>query len=256
MRAVEREVMVPGSALLDAVVDDDVAVGHRGYMRHFVRHEDDCGRRREFRNYVIHAVFELLVEIAERFVEHKYLRVADDGAREQGALQLSARQAVESKFAPFLKAYAGDGVVHTLCAFVAAYILYGYEPRLDYLPHRDGEARVNHVFLREISHRQPVGGHAVVKISDGAGGGGYQFQYQAEQGGLSAAVGSGDGKEVATPYCEVDIFEYDFASAAQRHAVEGDYGVVSGVVARSMVHAVAVAAMTFSGRIIERGHLL
>ena len=93
------EVVVVGGALLDGVVDDDVAVGHGGNLRHFVGNEYDCGCRGEVGYNVVDSLLEQLVEIAEGLVEHKDFGLAYYGTCQKRALQLSAGKAVECEVA-------------------------------------------------------------------------------------------------------------------------------------------------------------
>ena len=62
------------------MVDDDVAVGHTGYGRHLVAHENDGGIPGEIANYIVEMMFEALVDVAQRLVEHKQFGARYDSA--------------------------------------------------------------------------------------------------------------------------------------------------------------------------------
>ena len=73
-----------------------------------VADKDDGAVAVDLGQQLVEAGFEALVDIGARFVENEQLRVADDGASQQGALQLSADQLPESTVFQSLESHAED----------------------------------------------------------------------------------------------------------------------------------------------------
>ena len=82
--------MVLGRALAQRVVHYYMSVRHAGNLAHFVAHKQYRGVAGKVGDYAVEVLLEVLVEVAQRLVEHKHVRTADDGAPEQSSLQLAA----------------------------------------------------------------------------------------------------------------------------------------------------------------------
>lgn len=218
----------------EAVVDDEVAVGHAGYGGHLVADEQDGGRGREPFDNVIDVVLELFVDIAQRLVEHQHVGTRDEGPAEEGALQLASGEYADALCGVF-------GQSHQLdcrgCAAVAfgACDAFACQARGDDLAHGDGKPRVDHVLLRQIAY-----GDAGVGICHRPGGGLDEVQDNAQQRCLAAAVGACDGYEVAPADVKVDALEYVAAFAAQRYVAQGYYDVARVGVCVAAAHRDAV----------------
>ena len=92
IRAIIMHHMTARMALFHRVVYYHMPACHRGDSGHLVRykyHRDILWQR----GYdIIYAVFEMLVEIAQRLIEHKHIGLSHKSTRQKSALKLSARE--------------------------------------------------------------------------------------------------------------------------------------------------------------------
>ena len=77
-------------ALMHRAVDDDVTVSHLRNHRNIVRHENNGGVLCQVGDDLVETRLKTLVDIGERFVEHKHVGAAYDGSAQESALQLAA----------------------------------------------------------------------------------------------------------------------------------------------------------------------
>lgn len=202
----------------EGVVYDKVAVGHSGDDAHLVADEQDGGLGFEAFDDVEDAVFELAVDIAEGFVEHEQPGLADEGAAEERALELSAGEDSDALGRMGFQLHHFDHLPD-LAALVGLGHFHPDESGGYHLVDRDGEMGVDHVFLREIARRREG-----VGIYELAGGGLDEAEDDAQEGGLATAVGAGDGYEVAGADAEVDVAEYVAAVAVESDPLKCDDG--------------------------------
>ena len=98
---------------------------HAGDVLYLLQHrpdvvadEDDGAVAVDLGQQLVEAGFEAFVDIGARFVENKQLRVADDGASQQGTLQLSAAQLPDSAVFQSLESHAEDDLAGFLTLMV------------------------------------------------------------------------------------------------------------------------------------------
>lgn len=143
-----------------------MAVGHGGDSGHFVADEHGGAVGSELGKQAVDVRFKVLVDVAEGLVEHEELGVGDDGATEECALELTSGEATDwavGKVSHF-HLRKGSGYFGLALSFVEVFD--GEQAGCDDFAHGDGEVRVDHVFLREVSD-----GWASVGECDGAIGG-------------------------------------------------------------------------------------
>lgn len=107
-------------ALVEGLVDDDVAVGHSRYYAHFVRHEDYGGLPRRLFYDAIEVTLELLVDIRQRLVEYQDFGAGNHSTTQQGALQLPARECAYGTVALVVHSHCVQGGLYQ-AAFIDRY---------------------------------------------------------------------------------------------------------------------------------------
>ena len=132
-----------------AICHDDMAVCHTGNHAHFVAHQNDGGFLCERLHNGVEMLFEMLVDVAERFVEHQHFRIRNNGASEQSTLQLSARQVADRAILHIGELHQCDGVGKALGIIVGERVKpFPLHARCNHLFHSDGKLAVDKVFLR------------------------------------------------------------------------------------------------------------
>ena len=127
--AVAGDEVAVGGAFGGLAVDDDVAVGHAVDDAELVADEDDGGVGGEVLHDGVDLLLEVAVEVAEGFVEDEEGGAAYEGASEEGALELSAREGADGGVGFILKLYEAEGVVYGLApgGFVGVDCLFAEE---------------------------------------------------------------------------------------------------------------------------------
>lgn len=183
-----------------------------------VAHEDDGAILVDFCQQLVEAGFETLVDVGAGFVQDHYFGVGDDGASQEGALQLSAAEGADGALLHAFQSHAGYHGAGLLAVpggeagsegFLAA------QSRQDNFFHGDGELAVDAAVLRQIAHREFGTGSRCFAARSAAGtvaylsGSGFQ---QAEnalyQRSLSTAVRSDDAEEITVVDGEVHVAKH------------------------------------------------
>ena len=213
--------MVVRHTLMDfASCHYDMAVCHARNHAHFVAHQYDGGGGCERFHYLIEVRLKLLVDVAQWLIEHQHRGFGDNGSPKQCALELSARKFADGVAAHIVEPHQFDGVVHQLpilCRGAAKWA--GHQPRRYHFFHGDGKLAVDGVFLGQIAEFQPFHLFAALKVEHAAFGGLEQMQYQAENGGFSAAVRPSDCHEIAFVHGEIHILQHHFLTKCVPHVV-------------------------------------
>lgn len=203
--------MMGGATLGDGSVHYYVAVCHRGYVRYFMAHEQNCGRAVKVADDVVYFLLKLFVYVAERLVQHQYLRPADYGPRQQGALLLSAGQCADRLVSVVRQLHELHRLGYFLPTFGPAKASSGQKAGLYDLCYRDRIAGIDARFLGEIAdgYVGATAGHsAACRLQ--------QAQNQTHKRSLAATVRSGDSHKITPVDSETRIVKH--TPPAQHHA--------------------------------------
>lgn len=211
--------MMAGVAFGHRAVDEQVAVGHRGYLGHFVRNEQNSAVGSYLGKEAVDVGLEMFVDVAEGFVEHEQLWTGDYGAAKQGTLELSARQASDGTVGEVFHLDACECGQQTPVALVGRQTADTEQSGENHIADRERKLRVDSIFLGQIPYR----GTSAVEYH-AARCGAEQAENDTQQCSLAAAVRTGDGDKVAPVHREIHIMEYDAVVACQVDVVEMQQG--------------------------------
>ena len=197
--------------LLDAAfLHDDDAVGHRHRLDLVV---GDVDRRRlqplvQGLDLGAHRHAQLGVEVAQRFVEQKDLRIAQDRAPHRDALALPARELARMPVEQLVEVEDAGGVVHALRGERRVGVA---QPQAEAHVLADRHVRVERVALehhRDVAVlRFEIVDHLAVD-RDLAAGDFFEAGEHAQQRALAAARGADEHDELAVDDVEADAMQH------------------------------------------------
>ena len=173
-----------------------------------VADEDDGAVAVDFGQQFVEAGFEAAVQIGGGLVEDDHFGVGDDGASQQGTLQLSAAQGADGLLLHAFQSHAGDdagGSLAFLGAVACAEALAAAQAGENDLLDGDGELAVDAGILGQVTDGK--GSLFVLLRMEGnsAALGFQQAEDAADECRLSASVGTDDAQEVTVVDGEVDV---------------------------------------------------
>ena len=175
-----------------------------------VADEDDGAVAVDFGQQFVEAGFEAAVQIGGGLVEDDHFGVGDDGASQQGALQLSAAQGADGLLLHAFQSHAGDdagGSLALVGAVACAEALAAAQAGEDDLLDGDGELAVDAGILGQVTdgERRVAVRRALRMEGNSAALGFQQAEDAADERRLSASVGTDDAQEVTVVDGEVDV---------------------------------------------------
>ncbi len=175
-----------------------------------VADEDDGAVAVDFGQQLVEAGFEAAVQIGGGLVEDDHFGVGDDGASQQGTLQLSAAQGADGLLLHAFQSHAGDdagGSLALVGAVACAEALAAAQSGEDDLLDGDGELAVDAGILGQVTdgERRVAVRRALRMEGNSAALGFQQAEDTTDERRLSASVGTDDAQEVTVVDGEVYV---------------------------------------------------
>lgn len=216
--------MSMGGTFADSVVDDEVAISHGVDGGHLVRHQHGGAVGCERCNEAINVSLKVLVDITQRLIEHEQLRLGNDGASEEGSLELPAGEPSDGTGGEVAHLDLLKHLSHTGSALLSAYILDAQESGGYHVLDRDGEVAVDAIFLGQVSH-----GGTSRREGDRASRGTEQSKDQSQQGGLATTVRTCNSHKITTIDRQIDIGEDLATLAVKAHTLKRHQRLVGDI---------------------------
>ncbi len=217
---------MPVGTLAQSMVHDHMPVCHSTESVHLMAHQKHCGFLRQLGYYVIEPFFEIDVEVTHRFVEDEQRRLRHDGASEKRALKLTARQASDRSPGKVAELDKRKRTFNLLFFLFLRHVAGGKKSGRHNLANGDGKMRVDGIFLRQVAGTwKPDGGVSGVVIADKlAGRRADESENNSQESGLSTAVRTGDGDEIAAVDGEVYVIEHAASVAYKPYVLQRQQG--------------------------------
>lgn len=220
--ALRRAIVMPMGTLAQSMVHNHMPVCHSTESVHLMAHQKHCGFLRQIGYYVIEPFFEIDVEVTHRFVEDEQRWLRHDGASEKRALKLTARQASDRSPGKVPELDKRKRTLNLLLFLFLRHAAGGKKSGRHNLTNGDGKMRVDGIFLRQVAGTwKPDGGVSGVVIADKlAGRRADESENNSQESGLSTAVRTGDGNEIAAVDGEVYVIEHTASVADKPYVLQ------------------------------------